>query len=98
MNTGKQPAIVIAGDNGFIGTVLASHFENLRYPICLLTRGKTCGENGVRHVHWDGRTPTGWERELEGVRHEDAGVLGSQLSFHLRNDGCIFLNQIGSLW
>jgi len=59
--------IVIAAGTGFLGNVLVSHFKNKAQEIVVLTRGKASTNGNVRYVHWDAKTMTGWESELEGT-------------------------------
>ena len=59
--------IVIAAGTGFLGNVLVSHFKNKAREIIVLTRGNARTNENIRYVHWDAKTMTGWESELEGV-------------------------------
>lgn len=58
--------IVIAAGTGFLGQVLVNHFKD-KAAIIVLTRGKAAVAGNVKYVHWDAKTMTGWERELEGA-------------------------------
>lgn len=62
--------IIIAAGTGFLGNVLAHHFQKKAADIVILTRGRSKIKNTVRYIHWDAKAMTGWERELE-----DADVL-----------------------
>ncbi|PZR23075.1 MAG: TIGR01777 family protein [Flavobacterium psychrophilum] len=57
--------LIIAAGTGFLGQVLIEHFRNKAEEIVVLTRGKSGIKNTVRYIHWDAKTMTGWERELE---------------------------------
>lgn len=57
--------LIIAAGTGFLGQVLIEHFRNKAEEIVVLTRGKSKIKNTVRYIHWDAKTMTGWERELE---------------------------------
>lgn len=61
----KPNKLVIAAGTGFLGQVLTDHFTDQFDEIVILTRGarKTVGH--IRYVHWDAKTMTGWEHELE---------------------------------
>ncbi len=59
--------IVIAAGTGFLGQVLVHHFTQKRFEIVVLTRGKSKIKNTVRYIHWDAKTITGWETELENT-------------------------------
>lgn len=62
--------IVIAAGTGFLGQVLVHHFVKKAQEIVVLTRGKSHIKNTVRYIHWDAKSMSGWEKELE-----DADVL-----------------------
>lgn len=57
--------LIIAAGTGFLGQILIEHFRNKAEEIVVLTRGKSTIKNTVRYIHWDAKTMTGWERELE---------------------------------
>lgn len=59
--------LVIAAGTGFLGQALISHFENKTEDIVVLTRGKSTTKKNVRYIHWDAKTLTGWETELENA-------------------------------
>lgn len=64
--------IVIAAGTGFLGQILIDYFKNeTEYPhtpeIIVLTRGKSAYKDGVKYVHWNATTFTGWETELENA-------------------------------
>jgi len=60
--------IVMPGGSGYLGRRLAARLVARGDEVTILTRGaeRTDGD-GVRHVHWDGRTRGGWEAALEGA-------------------------------
>lgn len=59
--------IIIAAGTGFLGNVLVNHFKKKVQEIVVLTRGKSFTKDNIRYVHWDAKTMTGWESELEGA-------------------------------
>ena len=59
--------IIIAAGTGFLGNVLLEHFQNPLNYIIVLTRGKTMLKNNIRYIHWNAKTMTGWEKELENA-------------------------------
>lgn len=59
--------IVIAGGSGFLGRVLAAHFQKAGYDIAILTRSPGAAADGIREIAWDGRTTGDWTQELEGA-------------------------------
>ncbi len=59
--------IVIAAGTGFLGQVLINHFKKVSTEIVVLTRDKEKQEGNIRYVHWNAKTMTGWEVELENA-------------------------------
>lgn len=59
--------LIIAAGTGFLGQVLATHFKDKFDEIVILTRGKSKIIDSVKYVHWDAKTLTGWEMELENA-------------------------------
>ena len=61
-----QPAIVIAGGSGFLGTSLAAHLLSAGRRVIILSRKKPAIA-GVEHASWDARTPGDWRTALDGA-------------------------------
>jgi uncharacterized protein (TIGR01777 family) len=59
--------IVIAGGNGFLGSVLTEYFRHKANKIVLLARNEISVEGNVRWVHWNGKNAGEWVNELEGA-------------------------------
>lgn len=59
--------IIIAGGSGFIGRYLSTYFSDKGNEVLVLSRGTSESKGKIRFVHWDGKTPSGWENELEGA-------------------------------
>lgn len=59
--------IILAGGSGFLGGVLAAHFQKIGCEITVLTRSPQAARTGIRTVLWDARTPGDWASELEGA-------------------------------
>jgi uncharacterized protein len=59
--------LIITAGTGFLGQVLANHFKDTVAEIVILTRGKSEVKNNIKYVHWDAKTLTGWETELENA-------------------------------
>lgn len=57
--------LIIAAGTGFLGQVLTHHLQSEFNDIVILTRGKTKLKNNIRYIHWNAKTMTGWESELE---------------------------------
>lgn len=63
----KPNKLVIAAGTGFLGQVLVHHFEDIFDEIVILTRDERKTVGHIRYVHWDAKTMTGWEHELENA-------------------------------
>ncbi|WP_395045972.1 TIGR01777 family oxidoreductase [Flavobacterium sp.] len=59
--------LIIAAGTGFLGQVLVAHFKDKFDQIVILTRGKSKSIDSVKYVHWDAKTMSGWENELENA-------------------------------
>lgn len=59
--------LIIAAGTGFLGQVLVNHFKDKFEEIIVLTRGSSKMEEGVKHVKWNAKTFSGWEKELENA-------------------------------
>jgi len=60
----KYKKIVLAGGNGYLGTVLAKYFKDKAVEIVILSRHDKLTEGNVRTVSWDGKTRSKWTAEL----------------------------------
>ena len=58
--------LVIAGGNGFLGGVLAKHFQKKFTDIVILTRHPKTSQQNIRYVVWDAKTLGDWKDELNG--------------------------------
>lgn len=59
--------VLITGGTGLIGRALVAELTRSGHELKVLSRTParvTFREPGVRLIHWDGRTPTGWETAL----------------------------------
>lgn len=59
--------LIIAAGTGFLGQTLISHFKNDFDEIIILTRGKSETKAQLKYINWDGKTFSGWEKELENT-------------------------------
>jgi uncharacterized protein (TIGR01777 family) len=64
MITMKYKKIVLAGGNGYLGTVLANYYSDKADEIVILSRHEKQTENNIRTVVWDGKTRGKWTAEL----------------------------------
>jgi uncharacterized protein (TIGR01777 family) len=62
-----KPRIVLAGGRGFLGQVLARHFQKRGWDVVVLTRTPTTGASGAREIAWDGARLGDWKSALEGA-------------------------------
>lgn len=60
----KYHKIVLAGGNGYLGTVLAKYFKDKAGEIIVLSRQPKETDGNVRTVTWDGKTRGKWTAEL----------------------------------
>jgi NAD dependent epimerase/dehydratase family enzyme len=60
----KYKKIVLAGGNGYLGTVLANYYKDKTEEIVILSRHEKQTEGKIRTVTWDGKTAGKWTAEL----------------------------------
>ena len=60
----KYKKIVLAGGNGYLGTVLAGYYKNKAEEIVIFSRHAKQTYSNVRTVVWDGKTRGKWTAEL----------------------------------
>lgn len=63
----KYKKIILAGGNGYLGTVLADHFKTLAEEVIILARHPKTAESNIRTLVWDGKTEGDWVNELENA-------------------------------
>lgn len=63
----QMKKIVIVAGTGFLGQVLAKHFQKLNYQIVILTRGQSKTKDNIQYVQWNRNQLDGWENNLEGI-------------------------------
>ncbi|QEC77414.1 TIGR01777 family oxidoreductase [Mucilaginibacter ginsenosidivorax] len=56
--------IVLAGGNGYLGTVLAKYYKDLADEVIILARKQAPATGNIRTVVWDGKTESGWTVQL----------------------------------
>lgn len=59
--------IVIAGGNGYLGTVLAEYYRHVSDEVIILSRKTSPVVENVRTELWDGRTEGDWMSVLESA-------------------------------
>jgi uncharacterized protein (TIGR01777 family) len=60
----KYHKIVLAGGNGYLGTVLTEYYRDKAAEIVIISRKEKHAEKNVRTVVWDGRSRGRWTAEL----------------------------------
>ncbi|MEO6977723.1 MAG: TIGR01777 family oxidoreductase [Mucilaginibacter sp.] len=60
----KYKKIVLAGGNGYLGTVLANYYKDKSEEIVILSRHEKQTDGNIRTVTWDGKTAGKWTAEL----------------------------------
>jgi uncharacterized protein (TIGR01777 family) len=60
----KYKKIVLAGGNGYLGTVLADYYKDKANEIVILSRHEKETDHNIRTVVWDGKTWGKWAAEL----------------------------------
>lgn len=63
----KYRKIVLAGGNGYLGTVLAGWYATRAEEVIILSRKPKADEGHVKTVLWDGTTEGHWQSCLEGA-------------------------------
>lgn len=63
----KYQKIILAGGNGYLGTVLATYFSKLAGQVIILARKQAPAKGNIKTVVWDGRTEGEWIAELNGA-------------------------------
>ena len=64
----SNPAVVIAGGSGFLGTSLAYHLQESGFRVVILSRNRPKAQGTWDFVEWDARTPGDWQSALDGAR------------------------------
>jgi uncharacterized protein (TIGR01777 family) len=63
----KYQKIILAGGNGYLGTILAEYYKPLAKEIIILSRHPKSADGNVKTLVWDGRAEGDWVKELEGA-------------------------------
>ena len=59
--------IILAGGNGFLGTVLAQYFNRSGDEVTVLTRSPKARRDGVAEAAWDGKSVADWLECMDGA-------------------------------
>lgn len=59
--------IILAGGNGYLGTVLANYYCEKAEQIIILSRNAKPADGNIKTLVWDGKTESDWMKEMEGA-------------------------------
>jgi len=59
--------VVLAGGNGYLGTVLAQYYKELASEVIILSRKPAPAINNITTMVWDGKTESDWVKALESA-------------------------------
>jgi len=60
----KFQKIILAGGNGYVGTVLANYYRDLATQVIILARTPKEQDGNIKTVVWDGKTQSDWVKEI----------------------------------
>ncbi|WP_025142189.1 TIGR01777 family oxidoreductase [Pedobacter jeongneungensis] len=63
----KYGKIILAGGNGYLGSVLAKHFSSLADEVIILARKAHAETSNIKTMLWDGKTMGEWTHSLQGA-------------------------------
>lgn len=89
--------VILPGGSGFLGAILAGHFERRGYDVVVLSRRPANARSSARHVLWDARTLGAWRHELEGAALV-VNLAGRSVNcrYHARNRRAILSSRVES--
>lgn len=63
----KYNKVVLAGGNGYLGTVLAGYYSPLAERVIILARTAAPNRGNIETCVWDGKTEGDWQQQLENA-------------------------------
>ncbi|WP_426670581.1 TIGR01777 family oxidoreductase [Mucilaginibacter sp. McL0603] len=63
----KYKKIILAGGNGYLGSVLAAYYAELAEQVIVLSRKYKAPEKNIKTLIWDGINEGEWVEEMEGA-------------------------------
>lgn len=63
----KYNKIILAGGNGYLGSVLANYYRNLANEVIVLSRKAKPQIENIKTLVWDGKTKGEWVKDLSGA-------------------------------
>lgn len=61
----KYKKIILAGGNGYLGTVFAAYYSNIAEEVIILSRKPKAQEGNIKTVLWDGINDGEWTQAME---------------------------------
>ncbi|KQM79105.1 NAD-dependent epimerase [Pedobacter sp. Leaf216] len=61
----KYGKIILAGGNGYLGTILAQYFSHLANEVIILARKPKAAKGNIKTLLWDGKTVDEWSVNLQ---------------------------------
>jgi uncharacterized protein (TIGR01777 family) len=61
----KYGKIILAGGNGYLGTILAKHFSSMADEVIILARKPQAATGNIKTLVWDGQTVGDWATSLQ---------------------------------
>jgi uncharacterized protein len=59
--------MIIPGGSGYLGLYLANYFSDKNWEVVILSRSVGKSAKNIRFVHWDGKNPGEWFKEIDGA-------------------------------
>lgn len=63
----KYQKVVLAGGSGYLGQVLAKHYQPLATEVIILSRKKQAQSANIKYVCWDAKTTGEWTNALDSA-------------------------------
>ncbi len=63
----KYKKIILAGANGYMGSVFTDYYKDIAAEIVILSRKPEAPNRNIRTLVWDGKTEGDWAKQLEGA-------------------------------
>jgi hypothetical protein len=63
----KYNKIILAGGNGYLGTVLADHYKTIAKEVIILSRHPKATQGNIRTLVWNGKNEGKWVSDFEGA-------------------------------
>ena len=90
--------LILPGGSGFLGESLATFLQEKGYELVILTRGASTERNGIRYMHWDGKSLGEWASEIDGS-HAIVNFTGKSVNciYTAKNQAEIISSRVDSV-